>query len=715
MVLAITDDHRALAQSARGVVTSSEALVTARHSMDSARCGQASTSRSSELWKRISASDLLGLHIPEEFGGQGFGLPELAVVLEELGAAVASGPFLPTVIASAVIAEVGTDEQKRALLPGLCAGTLTAGVQVAEAGPRRPGARVLIAAEDPELLVLVEGDDLIVVDSVAADTLALHPLLDGTRPAQLLEPAALEGELLPGAASVLRRLTLVLSAAEAVGGMSACVDAAVAYAKTREQFGRPIGSFQAIKHHCANMLLDAQVSAGLVWDAARGADDPDEAALVAAMAASYAVTGYQRVAEKSIQVHGGIAFTWEHDAHLHLRRATAMARLLGAPDVLLQQVHALSARGTRRRHAVELPPEADAFRADVRAFRHDHEALSEPQRNEHFARSGYLFPHWPAPFGRDADPVEQLVIEEELAGVDRYNLGIGEWVVPTVLQEGTAEQVDRYIWPALVGTERWCQLFSEPGAGSDAAAVSTKAVRTEGGWLVTGQKVWTSDAQNSTHGLATIRTGPDKHRGITAMIIDMHTAGLEVRPLVEITGESMFNEVFFDEVFVPDDCVLGSENDGWRVAMAAFGNERVSIGEGMVTIEAAELVGLLEEYAPGDQGLAREVAALLVERHGISMLNVRQALRAVEAAGPGPEGNLAKGFQSEHAQRVAQLGMRITGPSTVVGEHERLLFDFLFTKCLTIAGGTSEIVRNQVAERLLGLPRELSIKPKERA
>lgn len=713
MAIAITDDHQELADVARSVATDRDCLGAARTTTDDVSAGRPLTTRATKLWKEISSLGWLGLHIEEEFGGQGFGLAEVAVVAEALGRAVAPGAFLPTVIASAVIAEHGSTEEKQRWLPGLADGSLTAGVALATS-PKDTGVSLLLSGENPELLLVADGADLVVLADVDPDTLPAHTPIDRTR---LLLEVGLEDRSpvarLVGGVELARRVGLTLAAAEAVGGLEACTELSVRYAMTREQFGRAIGSYQAIKHHCANMLVDTQVSAALAWDAAR-AGTADEWRLSAAAAATYALPAYKRVAEMTIQVHGGIGYTWEHDAHLYLRRATALASLFEAPHVTAEEVLRLQQAGVSRAARPELPPEAEAYRAAVREFLAANRALPDGERMVHFARSGYVVPHWPKPFGRGASPVEQLVIDEELASVERTELGLGGWVLPTILQHGTEEQRDRVLWPSLEGKQRWCQLFSEPGAGSDAAAVTTRAVRTDGGWLVTGQKVWTSDARNCTHGLATIRTGPDKHRGITAMMIDMSSPGLEVRPLVEITGEALFNEVFFDNVFVPDDNVLGEVNNGWRVAMATLGNERVSIGGGAVTIEADALLGSLERNSPGDLAFAREVGQLLSEKHGLAMTNLRLAERAVADADPGPEANLMKVFQSEHAQRIVQLGMRIAGTATLIGEEEKLFHDFLFTRCLTIAGGTSEIIRNSVAERILSLPREPSIQPQEK-
>jgi alkylation response protein AidB-like acyl-CoA dehydrogenase len=614
---------------------------------------------------------------------------------------------------SAVIAEAGTEEQRERWLPRLVSGDLVAGICAkgdATVADSRISAVALpaLAEAAADVFLLPVGDDLVLVQT--GDGVSTHNVDTVDR---LLRPvtvvslaSAAVADVLPGARATATRILRLLATAEAVGGLAVCTEMATAYAATREQFGRPIGAFQAVKHHCANMLVDTELAVAVAWDAARA--EGDEADLAVTMAAGHALTAYQRVALQNIQVHGGIGYTWEHDAHLYLRRATVLQTFAGDQDALRDSVIDLQASGVRRGHSVDLPPEADKYRLAAQEFRTELEKVDGDGRQKLWARSGYLQPHWPKPYGRDADSVEQLIIEEVLAGLEKPSLGLGEWVVPTLLQHGSAEQVERLMWPSLEGEIRWCQLFSEPGAGSDAAAVVTKARRVDDGWVVSGQKVWTSDALNCQRGLATVRTDPNvpKHKGITAMIIDLADPAVQIRPLTEITGETLFNEVFFDNAFVPDRDVVGPVNAGWSVAMAAFGNERVSIGSGSVTMTADALIDLLARYRPGDTGLARDVGALLIEAYTLAALNLRQAARAVFDSGPGIEGNIAKLFGAEHAQRVAELALRIAGPAILTGAESTVLHDYLFSRCLTIAGGTSEIVRNLVAERILGLPRD---------
>jgi 3-oxochol-4-en-24-oyl-CoA dehydrogenase len=713
MAIAITDDHRSLGDVVRSFAADRQLRGEARRALDT------DSPALPGAWKQIADLGWLGLHLPEGHGGSGFGLAELAVVADELGYALSPGPFLATVTASAIVAQAGDDGQRGRYLPGLADGSTPAGVGLA-AGLTR-GADGVIDGSVPavlggrwaSVLVLRAGDDLIIVDPadpavLVEPAIGIDPSLGlATVRVSALRPPA--EATLAGAAAAGLTVFRALTAAEAAGGARACLDLALDYAKVREQFGRIIGGFQAVKHHLANLLVGVELAAALGWDANRGAAGADEAALAAAAAASLALPNYREAAQKAIQILGGIGFTWEHDAHLYLRRAAALSAVVAAAGDADGDVYGLAAAGVRRQYAVDLPPEAADYRAQARAFLSDYQQTPQPERRALLAESGYLVPHWPKPFGRAASPVEQLVIEEELDGVEKPVLGIGGWVLLTLTQTASQEQIDRWVRPSLLGEYYWCQLFSEPNAGSDAAAVQTRGVKVDGGWRVTGQKVWTSGAQHSNRGLATIRTDPaaPKHKGITAMVIDLTDPGVDVRPLREITGEALFNEVFFNDVFIPDADVVGVVNDGWRVARATLGNERVTIGGGSRDgVSAFELLELAARYGASDTENLRAVGRLLVEEQAMRVLNLRQVTRAVIGSGPGPEGNVTKLLSAEHAQRVTELAMRLAGPAAVTGGEERVSFEYLFDRCLSIAGGTSEITRNVIAERILGLPRD---------
>ncbi|HEU4361933.1 MAG TPA: acyl-CoA dehydrogenase family protein, partial [Mycobacterium sp.] len=332
MGIALTDDHRQLAEVARGFLTTQKARWAARELLDSPDEARP------PFWAELVELGWLGLHIDERHGGSGYGLAELVVVIEELGRAVAPGPFVPTVIASAVIAAAGTDEQRMRLLPGLIDGTVTAGVGLAggvamTGGTANGEAGIVLGAGLADVLLLAAGEDLLVVErSRAGVAVDVPDNLDPTRRSgrvALTNVSVGAVDVLVGARQSALARARVLLAAEAVGGAGDCVDAAVAYAKVRQQFGRTIATFQAVKHHCANMLVGAESATAAVWDAARAADDEFEFRLGAAVAAALAFPAYARNAELNIQVHGGIGFTWEHDAHLHLRRALTLRALFG--------------------------------------------------------------------------------------------------------------------------------------------------------------------------------------------------------------------------------------------------------------------------------------------------------------------------------------------------------------------------------------------------
>jgi len=715
--LAITDEHRDLADSAHGQLTRVDSRAAARATLEGGSAHPA------DIWKASAALGWNGLATAEEHGGSGFGLSELAIVLEAQGHELCPGPFLPTVAAAVVIDRCGSDSLRAQLLPGLADGSTVAAVGLS--GSVVVGSDLTVSGESPavlgapdaDVLVLAAGEDVVVLDAAASGvTVAALAGLDTTRTIGAVElsgVAAAEDRVLRGAARRARTVFRILAAAEAVGVSWATLEMARDYAKVREQFGRTIGTFQAVKHHLANMLVGAEETTAAAWDAARS-DDLDSAWFAAAVAAAHALETQIFNAEKNVQLHGGVAFTWEHDAHLYLRRARTLAAVMAdGADPLVDVVDAQRS-GQAHGASFTLPPEAEDYRQQAREVATKVRSLAESERRDFLVDSGYLVPHWPKPWGRGADVVEQLVIEEEFRDVDLPDLGITGWVTLTVAQAGTDDQRERWVEPVLRGKEMWCQLFSEPGAGSDAAAVRTSAKRVDGGWEVTGQKVWTSLARQCQWGLATVRTDADapKHAGVTMMAIDMNGPGVQVKPLREITGDSHFNEVFFDGVFVPDSDVVGDVNRGWLVARATLGNERISIGRGSSTTIAFsidDLVKLLDSV-PAPAAYVRPAGKVIAHFHTLRLLNLRRASRAITGAEPGPEGNVTKLVLAEQQQRLTELGMELAGTSAVVGQMPRLMRSYLGGRAITIAGGTSEISRNTIAERILGLPRDPLLK-----
>ncbi|WP_101950805.1 acyl-CoA dehydrogenase [Mycobacterium sp. 3519A] len=715
--LAITEEHTDLADAALGQLNRLNSRAAARAALDNG------SAHPSEIWSAGADLGWNGLAVAEEYGGSGFGLAELAVVLEAQGRELSPGPFLPSVAAAVVIDRCASESVRAQVLPGLADGTsvgalaLSGNVTIGSDLVLTGESPAVLAAPDADVLVIAAGADVAIVDAKADGvTVTALESLDPTRSVgsvALRGVAVAQDRVIRGAARKARTVFRILASAEAVGVSWAALDMAVEYAKVREQFGRTIGTFQAVKHHAANMLVNAEETTAATWDAAR-ADDLDSAWFPAAVAAAHAIRTQIFNAQYNIQLHGGIAYTWEHDAHLYLRRARTLAALMEeAGDPLLDVVEGQRS-GQAHGASFTLPPEADTYRSQARDAVGRLQSLPEDKRRDFLVDSGYLVPHWPKPWGRAADVLEQLVIEEEFADIDRPDMGITGWVALTIAQAGTDDQRERWVEPVLRGKVMWCQLFSEPGAGSDAAAVRTAAKKVDGGWRVTGQKVWTSLAQYCQWGLATVRTDPDapKHAGVTMMAIDMKAPGVTVNPLRGITGDSHFNEVFFDDVFVPDDDVVGDVNKGWLVARATLGNERVSIGGGSggaSGFTAEDLIKLLDA-SPAAANYVRRAGECIAETHTLRLLNLRRASRAIAGAEPGPEGNVTKLLVAEAGQRITELGMELSGSAAVTGQAPKLLRSYLGNRAMTIAGGTSEITRNTIAERILGLPRDPLLK-----
>jgi len=719
MSIAITEDHRALAETVSDFLAKRDARGAARSLLE------AEAEALPGFWDDLAQLGWLGLHLPEDKGGSGFGLPELVVVVEELGRAVTPGPFVPTVMASAVIDAAGSDDLRARLLPGLADGSVFGGValtsELVVSGTSATGsAPAVLGGGLAHLLVLAAGEDVVVVDASAEGVVVTVPQnLDPTRRSARVTLEGAPVDVIRGGRRLLVDLGRLVSAAEATGVATECTGQAAAYAKVRLQFGRPIAMFEAVKHHCANMAVASELATAAVWDAARAAaEGGDQLTLTAAEAAVLALAAADECANLNIQVHGGIGFTWEHDAHLYLRRATALEALVDAEAAAHDAIDRVR-RGVTRARTIDLPPEAEPLRDEVRAFAERVKSIDSAARREAMIETGYVMPHWPRPFGRDAGAVEQLVVEQEFAaaGITRPQYGITAWVILTLIQHASEDQVARWVLPALRQEVIWCQLFSEPDAGSDAAGIKTRGTRVDGGWLVNGQKVWTSGAHYSAFGLATIRTDPDapKHEGITTMVIDMHAQGVEVRPLRMVTGHSEFNEVFFNDVFVPDDDVVGPVNGGWTVARATLGNESVSIGSGAGgggSLPADMLIGLFDAHPERLGGGAGRIGRFLSTTHAMAALNLRSAHRAVVGGGPGPEGNVTKLVLSELGHEAAAVMAALGGPETAYAEGAGGITAsmVLMHRGMSIAGGTSEIKRNQIGERILGLPRDPLIK-----
>jgi alkylation response protein AidB-like acyl-CoA dehydrogenase len=390
----------------------------------------------------------------------------------------------------------------------------------------------------------------------------------------------------------------------------------------------------------------------------------------------------------------------------------------------------------------DMPPEDDPRRVAVREW-----LASHPQpTGRQLAEAGYVVPHWPPPYGLGADPIHQLVIDEELkrAAVGRpAGIGVG-WAAPTIALAGTPEQQERYLMPALSGEESWCQLFSEPEAGSDLASLRTFAERDGDDYVVSGSKIWTSLAHLAAFGILLARTSRDvpKHRGISYFICPMDSPGISMSPIIDMTGAHSFNEVFFDEVRIPSSLRVGEEGDGWRLARITLGNERVSLSSGGslwgAGPSAEDLVRLLRESGGvSDAVLRQKLAALYSEGEILRLVRARTVTSAITGREPGPVASIQKLLSDEHGQHVMELAKELAGtsgmlagsgppgslgaapgrrstPTEMVAGSSRGVepvwhYGFLFSPALTLGGGTWAVQRNIVAERALGLPREVDL------
>lgn len=656
---------------------------------------------------------LFGVAVPEDCGGAGGSVEDLSAMVEEAAGALVPGPVATTALATLVV----SDPELRA---ALASGERTAGVafesdvEFDETASQVSGTLpwVLGGVADG-LLLFPAGETWLLVDPGAVDaagTVAVEPLqaADFSRPLARVVLTSAPASVIDAPAGWVSDLTATVLSAEAAGITRWALDTAVAYAKVREQFGKPIGSFQAIKHLCAEMLCRTEQVAVAAADAARAAQDgdPRQLSIAAAIAAGIAIEAAKANTKDCIQVLGGIGITWEHDAHLYLRRAYGIGQFLGGPAHWLRRTAELTQDGVRRDLGIDLS-EVAGLRPEIADAAAGVAARSDGERQAQLAESGLLAPHWPKPYGRGAGPAEQLLIDQELAsaGVTRPDLVIGWWAAPTILEHGTPEQVERFVPGTLSGEIFWCQLFSEPGAGSDLASLRTKAVRVDGGWELTGQKVWTSSAHKAQWGVCLARTDPDapKHKGITYFLIDMTSPGIDIRPLREITGDALFNEVFLDNVFVPDEMVVGTVNDGWRLARTTLANERVAMAAG--TALGNPMEQLLDEAAKANIDVAQQdqLARLIITAQVGSLLDQRIAQLAVGGQDPGAQSSVRKLIGVRYRQALAEYRMDLSEGSGIVADNT--VKDFLNTRCLTIAGGTEQILLTLAGERLLGLPR----------
>lgn len=735
MALAITIEQEQLAEAVTQFAARHAPIDKTRAALDSIAAGELPT-----WWEEFTAHGFHAVHLPEDAGGQGGTLTDMACVIEAAAAALLPGPLLSTAIASAVAGLA--DDSAATLVADLAAG-VTAVVVLPEdsavhavrdgAGWRLSGSvgstlgllaaqRILLAAhvEDGTELwfVLHTGPDIAVEQQrgtdLSADVGALT--LDHLR-----VKATVTGIDTARARSVVAALTACASAGTVRKGVETAVD----YIRTREQFGKPVGSFQALQHKAAVLLVNSELASATAWDAVRAIDESiEQHRLAAASAALMAVFAGPDLALDALLMFGAIGYTWEHDIHLYWRRATSLAASLGSSPQWAREAGEL-ARTLKRSTAVNLGDVESEFRAAVaetldEASRLQNETPTDDRRapglaygsqRDHLADAGLVAPHLPAPWGVAATPVQQVIINEEFdkrPELVRPSLNIAEWILPTILDSGTDSQRERFVWPMLRGTQRWCQLFSEPGAGSDLASLVTRAEKVDGGWLINGHKIWTSSAHVAQFGAMLARTDTSsKHRGISYFLVDMASPGIEIRPIRQASGHFDFNEVFLTDVFVPDDMLVGQPGQGWDLAVATMAVERTAIGN-YVNIDRSEALRRMADVdGPDHDTILQALGAIEAHTSAIKAMVLRETLRLVQGQGPGPTSSIAKYAMVLLLRRASTATLGLTGRLAMLEDSDPAVIGPYFDMpSELIGGGTAEIQLTIISSMILGLPRK---------
>ncbi|MCF2532818.1 acyl-CoA dehydrogenase family protein [Yinghuangia soli] len=512
-------------------------------------------------------------------------------------------------------------------------------------------------------------------------------------PVRYLEDAVATEGRRPGAdGPAVDAFALALAAADLVGTARGALDDAVEYVRTRKQFGRAVGGFQAVAHLAAEAAVDLAAAEAFADHAAWGVDHlpTPEALSVAYAARAVCAEAAIAVCETAIQLLGGIGMTWEHLAHMRLRRA-----------------HELRLRAPGVRPAAPLPdlrgldsPDEAAFRGELAAWADGIGATAAMSRrawHRLLYDAGYVGVSFPVEAGgRGLAPAYEAIVNDELGFRGLPPVPPIGHLAHAIRRFGTAAQREEYLPGLLSGKAAWCQGFSEPEAGSDLAALATRARRDGDAYVVDGTKIWTSDAVDADHCLLLCRTGEPGHRGLSVLLVPMDAPGVRVVPIVTAFETREFAQVFLDGVRVPAAARLGGEGDGWGIAMALLGYERGPADIGWTSRLAAAVADMR------DRGTADPVLAHRLDHaeHWLYALRLRVRARLAARTGdddPGPEGSIDKLLLTRVDQLVGRLRLDLAGPDAMTG--------YLWSRAAGIYGGTAQIQRDIVAQRVLGLPR----------
>ncbi len=736
-MLAITIEQEQLAEAVTSFAARHAPIDKTRACLDSIAAGELPT-----WWEEFTAHGFHAVHLPEEVGGQGGTLADTACIVEAAAAALLPGPLLSTVAASAVACLADSTALVADLARGATAAVVLPEDSTVRAVPDGAGWRLtgsigstlgLLAAQ--RLLLATHAEDGTVL-WFALDISAPGLSIDQQRGTDLstdvgvltLDDYPVPAERLVSGIDVERARCVVvaLTACAAAGTVRKGVETAVNYIRTREQFGKPVGSFQALQHKAAILLVNAELASASAWDAVRAIDEGiDQHRLAAASAALMAVCAGPDLMLDALLMFGAIGYTWEHDTHLYWRRATSLGASLGSTPRWAREAGELS-RTLKRSTAIHLGDVESEFRARIartldEALTLRNEMPTDDRRapglaygsqRDLLAEAGLVAPHLPAPWGIAATPIQQVIITEEFdkrPDLVRPSLNIAEWILPTILDSGTDAQRERFAWPMLRGTQRWCQLFSEPGAGSDLASLATRAQKVDGGWLINGHKIWTSSAHVAQFGAMLARTDPEapKHRGISYFLVDMASPGIEISPIKQASGHFDFNEVFLTDVFVPDEMLVGEPGHGWDLAVATMAVERTAIGN-YVNIDRSEALRRMADVnGPDHDATVQALGGIEAHTTAIKAMVLRETLRLVEGQGPGPTSSIAKYAMVLLLRRASTATLGLTGRLAMLEDSDPpVIGPYFDMPSELIGGGTAEIQLTIIASMILGLPRK---------
>ncbi len=728
-----------------------------------------------DLWHSVVEMGWPAITIPEQFDGLGMSLTEVCLIAEELGRVAAAIPLISSITSvTEALIRWGNEAQRDRYLPRFATGELIGALAFAEGQESGIPTKLETHFTNGKLAGKKTG----VVGGAVANTAVVYAATDGASEGVLvlvdLDGNGIErttkeyldnnrniadinfneanAQIIEGTGKAALQLVLdiaaIASAFEQIGSADVCLEMAREYALERQAFGQPIAKFQAVKHNLVNMYAYNQLARGCAYRAldSISKEDPIVLSRQAAAARLGAIKASDHAGKENIQIHGGIGVTWEADCHLYYRRGRSLSiELGGAPYWRSRLIAALRDQSAEKDSGFEpiVDPQtpAETYRQKAREFLAKHapnftsKKLAGLSEKEYLVKArewmalladnGYACIPQPQEFGGGGGThVEKVIFgEEEL----RYDTPSSLFIisqnmpVPIMLKRATEEQKLKYVPPAIRGETIWCQLFSEPAAGSDLAGLRMSARKDGDNWIFNGQKVWTSHAQHADYGIIIVRTDPKvpKHAGLTFFFIDMRSQGIEVRPIRKLHGESEINEVFFNDVVVPDNQRLGEVGEGFRVALETLMLERFSASDvsgygPKITdyIDMAVSASVDGQPAIEDGAVQHAIAEAYIEEQGLTSIKDRAFAALVAGEEPGPEGAIHKLTTISKQQRLSSMAMDWMGASglevppdprgiTVTPQNT-----WLSILSARIAGGTDETLRNTIAERVLGLPQD---------